>query len=211
MSLGAAQLVGRTPTVSVIQPVALRAPEIILGGGFDTSADIWNFACLVSGISCAVAADAIGYELTTCLAATQIFELLTGAWLFSPGTAGPISPEDDHLRLMMEVTQQRFSDDFLARCANASHFFDHDGNLLRAANIEPVSLASALQNYAVLSHGQFDLCVDFLSRCLRLDPNERATAKELLNHEYLKGAGCCCEEDDPDCYCKPFPSGIDPR
>src|ERR1700689_88208 len=30
----------------VIQPFALRAPEVILGCGWDTSIDIWNLGCL---------------------------------------------------------------------------------------------------------------------------------------------------------------------
>lgn len=31
----------------MIQPVALRAPEVIIGCGWDHSADIWNLGCLV--------------------------------------------------------------------------------------------------------------------------------------------------------------------
>ena len=31
----------------VIQPHALRAPEIIIGAEWDTKADIWNLDCLV--------------------------------------------------------------------------------------------------------------------------------------------------------------------
>ena len=33
--------------IEVIQPLALRAPEVVLGAPWDTSADIWNAACLV--------------------------------------------------------------------------------------------------------------------------------------------------------------------
>lgn len=36
----------------LIQPYALRTPEVILGKGWDTSADIWNLGCLVSKSSC---------------------------------------------------------------------------------------------------------------------------------------------------------------
>jgi hypothetical protein len=35
----------------IIQPYALRAPEVILGNGWHTSADIWNLGCLVSKFS----------------------------------------------------------------------------------------------------------------------------------------------------------------
>lgn len=36
------------PHAAIIQPYALRAPEVILGSSWDTSADIWNLGCLVS-------------------------------------------------------------------------------------------------------------------------------------------------------------------
>jgi len=36
------------PHADIIQPYALRAPEVILGNGWNTSADIWNLGCLVS-------------------------------------------------------------------------------------------------------------------------------------------------------------------
>jgi serine/threonine-protein kinase SRPK3 len=32
----------------LIQPEALRSPEVIIGAEWDTKADIWNFGCLVS-------------------------------------------------------------------------------------------------------------------------------------------------------------------
>ena len=35
------------PHADIIQPYALRAPEVILGNGWSTSADIWNLGCLV--------------------------------------------------------------------------------------------------------------------------------------------------------------------
>ena len=33
--------------MEVIQPVALRAPEVIVGAKWDTKADIWNLGCVV--------------------------------------------------------------------------------------------------------------------------------------------------------------------
>ena len=36
------------PHADIIQPYALRAPEVILGNSWHTSADIWNLGCLVS-------------------------------------------------------------------------------------------------------------------------------------------------------------------
>lgn len=34
--------------MELIQPINLRAPEVVLGAKWDTSADIWNAGCVVS-------------------------------------------------------------------------------------------------------------------------------------------------------------------
>ena len=43
----------QTVVTCPIQPDYYRAPEVVLGYGWDFSADIWNFGVLVSRISCA--------------------------------------------------------------------------------------------------------------------------------------------------------------
>jgi serine/threonine-protein kinase SRPK3 len=45
------------PRADLIQPYALRAPEVILGNGWHTSGDIWNLGCLVSSTLCYSMAD----------------------------------------------------------------------------------------------------------------------------------------------------------
>ncbi|KZT08211.1 kinase-like protein [Laetiporus sulphureus 93-53] len=52
----------------IIQPVALRAPEVVIGCGWDKKADIWSVGCLV-------------------------FEMLTGNWLFNPRPVGSWSAD----------------------------------------------------------------------------------------------------------------------
>ena len=37
------------------------------------------------------------------------------------------------------------------------------------------------------NHGLSDWCVDFIERCLTLEPPERPTATEMLKHEWLGG------------------------
>lgn len=36
--------------MELIQPINLRAPEVVLGAGWDTSTDIWNAGCVVSSL-----------------------------------------------------------------------------------------------------------------------------------------------------------------
>lgn len=48
LSLGLAAAAADGPHAAVIQPPALRAPEVILGCEWGPSADIWNLGCLAS-------------------------------------------------------------------------------------------------------------------------------------------------------------------
>jgi hypothetical protein len=55
-----------------IQTRQYRSPEVILGVKYDTSADLWSFACM-------------------------IFELITGDFLFEPRKGESYNKNDDHL------------------------------------------------------------------------------------------------------------------
>ncbi len=55
-----------------IQTRQYRSPEVIIGADYNTSADIWSFAC-------------------------TIFEMITGDFLFEPRKGGNYDKDDDHL------------------------------------------------------------------------------------------------------------------
>ncbi|KDD71236.1 hypothetical protein H632_c5487p0, partial [Helicosporidium sp. ATCC 50920] len=61
-----------------IQTRQYRAPEVILGSGYDVSADMWSLACM-------------------------IFELVTGDFLFEPKAGRDFSRDEDHLAQMIEL------------------------------------------------------------------------------------------------------------
>lgn len=48
------------------------------------------------------------------------------------------------------------------------------------------SLEEALRNYKVLDDVEMPICVSFLRSMLRLMPSDRASAAQLLGHEWLK-------------------------
>ena len=61
-----------------IQTRQYRSLEVILGSGYDTSADIWSVACMA-------------------------FELATGDYLFEPHSGEDYSRDEDHIAHIIEL------------------------------------------------------------------------------------------------------------
>ncbi|KAG9075813.1 hypothetical protein FRC06_009872, partial [Ceratobasidium sp. 370] len=88
-----------------VQPLALRAPEVVLGHAWNQSVDVWGLGCL--GI-----------------------ELLVGFAVFAPNffeTHRPI--DEDHLAQMTDVTGEQFTPVMLSSSQYRSKFFNEDGTL----------------------------------------------------------------------------------
>ncbi|KDR74608.1 hypothetical protein GALMADRAFT_1333939 [Galerina marginata CBS 339.88] len=150
---------GGWPHVDVIQPYALRAPEVILGNGWHTAADIWNLGCL-------------------------LFEFLTGSWLFSPRGGPTWSAESYHLAHMPVITGEGFDLEYIRKGKHFEKYFTPEGHLsIQVQNI--LNLEQALDAYRVLDDAEKPLCIDFLKSMLRLKPSDRSTAAELLEHSWI--------------------------
>jgi len=80
-----------------VQPVLLRAPEVILGHPWSTPVDIWSVGCLV-------------------------FEYLVGTSLFQLRGSSPADLGDSHLMRIMEHIGP-FPSDFLNACGRRTDFF----------------------------------------------------------------------------------------
>ncbi|KAK0440445.1 kinase-like domain-containing protein, partial [Desarmillaria tabescens] len=94
-----------SPFDGVIQPYALRAPEVYLGIPYGAPADIWNLGCLFI---------------------LQAFELVTYCWLFNPQATSRWSRDDDMLGQMLSVNGlTTFPVDVLARGRFSLPVFRH--------------------------------------------------------------------------------------
>ncbi|KAK0190165.1 kinase-like domain-containing protein [Armillaria mellea] len=159
--LGVASHVER-PFHGVIQPFALRALEVYLGIPYDPSADIRNLGCLA-------------------------FELVTSCWLFYLEAMDRWSRDDDILGLMVSVNGlTSFPVDVLARGKFSSKYFDKSGNLLEYT-VGSCTLEQMLElRFRSQPEDDRKLLADMLSRMLRLRPEDRESARELLNHPWLR-------------------------
>ncbi|KAK0442473.1 kinase-like domain-containing protein [Desarmillaria tabescens] len=156
-----------SPFNGVIRPYASRAPEIYLGIPYGPPADIWNLGCLVR---------------------SNVFSRDVLLALQSPATSR-WSRDDDMSGQMLSVNGlTTFSVDVLARGRFSLPVFRHHrpGKFLKY-NIIPTDLRTMVQTRFPLNpEDEPDLFADMLSRMLRLRPEDRESAKELLSHPWLQ-------------------------
>ncbi|KAK4560702.1 hypothetical protein LTR86_005280 [Recurvomyces mirabilis] len=171
---------GATP----IQPDGYRAPEVLLGWGWSSNADIWNLGHLIWRL-------ASGTDLFTALhrpdgtydAArhlAQMYEALgppdpalirkrsEGRWIWSP----PVESENG------EPCEDA--------CAYyGGPFFDASGNFLHVAELQ--SLRSLHERADFVAGSEKKAFVDFIAKMLAWDPDARLNAGDLYEHAWLTG------------------------
>lgn len=135
-----------------------RAPEVLLGLNLTTAIDIWSTGCV-------------------------LFELLTGDILFRPKSipAKKISQKEHHIALIIELCGSLPA--YMANGCYAPNICkSHKNNDITTTNhietIERWSITDVLKDKYKLNDPFF---IVLLNHMLRLDPVERATAKELLD------------------------------
>ncbi|KAF9026050.1 kinase-like protein [Hymenopellis radicata] len=144
--------------------VAFRPPEVFLKARWDTPADIWAFGC-------------------------QIFELLTGVSLFTFEAKEEVQLSEVGFMLyqMSTVTGDRFEPEFLKKCSEASDFFEPDGSF-KGLGIPDRNVAYLLK-CSQRFNNQEELIAPaaaLINRALRIDPDKRATAEELLKDPWFE-------------------------
>jgi len=142
-----------------IQTRQYRSPEVILGVKYDTSSDLWSFACM-------------------------IFELITGDFLFEPRKGESYSKNDDHLAQIMELLG-KMPKKLALSGRYSKKYFNRVGNLRRIKGLQYWPLKSVLMEKYKIKEEEAIMLADFLLPMLRYYPNRRATAQEMLSHPWL--------------------------
>ncbi|KAH8804300.1 kinase-like protein [Flagelloscypha sp. PMI_526] len=145
-----------------IQTRQYRCPEVILGSKWGPSADIWSVACI-------------------------LFELLTGGdYLFDPASGNRYSKDDDHVAQIMELCGELPRS--LTLNGKFSHqFFNRKGELLNISKLRYWPLNAVLSDKYLFPQEDADRLASFLDPMLRLHPDKRAKAGELIHHNWLEG------------------------
>lgn len=143
-----------------IQTRQYRSLEVIIGAGYDCSADIWSTACMA-------------------------FELATGDYLFEPHSGENYTRDDDHIAHIIELLGP--IPKHIALGGRMSHYvFNRKGELRYITGLKPWGLIEVLTEkyeWAVKEAQEF---AAFLRPMLDYDPTKRATAADCLQQPWLK-------------------------
>ena len=144
-----------------IQTRQYRSPEVLLGAGYDTSADIWSLGCIV-------------------------FELVTGELLFDPRAGKSWDREEDHLAMMIELIGS-FPQKLIQGGKTSNEYFTRRGELRNIHQLKAWGLRDVLHDKYKLPLRDAEELAAFINPMLTLDPDRRATAIEMLRHPWLAG------------------------
>ncbi|BFG02737.1 serine/threonine-protein kinase SRPK-like [Drosophila madeirensis] len=143
-----------------IQTREYRAVEVILGAGYNESADIWSAACL-------------------------FWELATGDYLFELGKkTGTISCDDMHIASIIE-TCGPIPQYLIHRGEFARQILKPNGELLHIKELNKRNLVSVLIETYNWSESEAFEFVAFLKPMLDPDPRRRLSATSALNNNWL--------------------------
>ncbi|KAF8809284.1 kinase-like protein [Phlegmacium glaucopus] len=145
-----------------IQTRQYRCPEVILGAKWGTSSDLWSIACI-------------------------LFELVTGGdYLFDPASGTRYSKDDDHIAQIIELLGEIPKS--VAFSGKYSHeFFNRKGELRHISKLRYWPLESVLHDKYLFPKPDADGLSAFLTPMLRLHPDKRAKASDLIHHNWLEG------------------------
>jgi serine/threonine-protein kinase SRPK3 len=148
-----------TTSTGVIQTRQYRSPEVITGGRFGPSADIWSAACLV-------------------------FELATGEFLFDPNSGEDYDRDEDHLGQMIELLGP-IPRSVSSRGAYANELFNRHGELRHIRELSFWSIERVLYEKYKFRREEATEFGDFLRQMLMFEPGARSTAAVCLQHAFF--------------------------
>lgn len=143
-----------------IQTRQYRAPEVLIGSKYDTSADMWSLGCMT-------------------------FELLTGDLLFDPRAGEDYDRDEDHLAMFQELLG-KMPKKLALDGKYSKQFFDKRGNLKHIKTLKFWPIKEVLVEKYHFSQQDAQDVSDFMEPLLDFDPKTRWTALAALQSRWLR-------------------------
>jgi len=143
-----------------IQTRQYRAPEVLIGTKYDTSADMWSLGCIT-------------------------FELLTGDLLFDPRAGEDYDRDEDHLAMFQELLGKMPKRLSLGG-KYSKNFFDRKGGLKHIKQLKFWPVQEVLCEKYHFDRKDAEDVADFIRPLLEFDPEARHTALQALRSPWLQ-------------------------
>lgn len=157
-----------------IQTRQYRSLEVILGAGYDTSADIWSTACMA-------------------------FELATGDYLFEPHSGDTYSRDEDHIAHIIELLGP-IPKSIIFSGIYSQFSFNNKMELKNITGLKPWGLVDVLVEKYDWSTEDAEDFAAFLKPMLEFNPKKRATAAQCLKHPWLNDVTTLTDASDSDVF-----------
>jgi serine/threonine-protein kinase SRPK3 len=144
-----------------IQTRQYRSPEVILGGKWGASTDVWSMAAMV-------------------------FELITGDYLFDPQSGTKYGKDDDHIAQIIELLGP-FPKSLCMSGKWSQEIFNRKGELRNIHRLKHWALPDVLHEKYHFNADEAKRIAEFLLPMLELLPADRANAGGMSSHAFLDG------------------------
>lgn len=170
-----------------IQTRQYRSPEVILGAKWGASTDVWSMAAMVCASPSVLIELCLGisYEHGHANKTLQVFELITGDYLFDPQSGTKYGKDDDHIAQIIELLGT-FPKSLCISGKWSQEIFNRKGELRNIHRLRHWALPDVLREKYHFSVEESKRISGFLLPMLELLPAERANAGGMSNHAFLE-------------------------
>ncbi|KAF8644875.1 hypothetical protein AX16_008221 [Volvariella volvacea WC 439] len=153
----------------VVTPIGLRAPEVFLDGPRSEKIDIWSIGC-----------STFEYANST----KDGISFLS----FTPDEELEMDETEHMLYQMILFSEEEFTAEQLNASSNASQYFDEYCHLKQHPKRFTGLVEAYIRGYGILkSEEDIVDTARFIKRCIRLNPEDRPSAEELLQDPWFDG------------------------